>query len=66
MSAPMSVAKGVGVMLLWAAALVLVLVVTYELFLFAVHGFSLDYRSIDRCLDSGGSWNYAEHMCATP
>lgn len=35
----------------------------YELFLWSAHGFNKDYSKIDRCLDSGGRWNYEKHAC---
>lgn len=35
----------------------------YELFLWGAHGFSKDYSKIDKCLDSGGRWNYEKHEC---
>ena len=37
--------------------------IAYEAFLFYAHDFSPDYKSIDRCLDSGGRWDYENRVC---
>jgi len=34
-------------------------------FLFIASGFYLNFLKIDRCLDSGGAWNYEECECET-
>lgn len=35
----------------------------YESFLWITHGFSKDYNKIDKCIDSGGKWDYANRTC---
>ena len=37
--------------------------IAYEAFLFVIHGFNRDYNKIDRCLDSGGKWDYENRVC---
>lgn len=39
------------------------LAIAYEAALFVAHDFDPDYSHIDRCLDRGGVWNYAERAC---
>lgn len=64
--APMNLFQGILQMLLWCLAVIVVIAAAHELFLLAAHEFNRDYRSIDRCLDGGGSWKYQEHMCSFP
>lgn len=41
----------------------IVLVILYNLALFAVLGFNLDYSKIDSCLDRGMRWNDEKRYC---
>ncbi len=45
-----------------AGALVLV-VALYFVLLFVLHDFNPDFLNVDRCLDSGGRWNYQLRLC---
>lgn len=43
----------------------LALVLLYLGFLFLAHDFNPHFLDIDRCLDSGGMWNYEKNKCVT-
>ena len=51
--------------LITVATIPLALVLLYLGFLFLAHDFNPHFLDIDRCLDSGGMWNYEENICVT-
>jgi len=51
--------------LITVATIPLALVFLYLGFLFLAHDFNPNFLDIDRCLDSGGMWNYGKNICVT-
>lgn len=47
------------------ASIPFAIVLLYLGFLFLAHDFNPHFLDIDRCLDSGGMWNYEENICIT-
>ena len=41
----------------------LFLIVGYFFSLYAIHGFSPDFLEINKCVESGGRWNYKTRRC---
>jgi hypothetical protein len=41
----------------------LFLIAGYFFSLYAIHGFSPDFLEINKCLESGGRWNYQTRRC---
>jgi hypothetical protein len=64
--APMNLLQGVLRIVRWSVAVIVVIAAAQELLLLAAHEFNRDYRSIDRCLDRGGTWKVQERMCSSP
>ena len=48
---------------LWVALSALAMAVWWALAVYSCRGV-LDFAAVDKCLDSGGSWNYREDRCA--
>jgi hypothetical protein len=49
--------------ILFAGLLPLFFVILYLGLLFYAHGFHPRFLDVDRCLDSGGKWNYEKNAC---
>lgn len=35
----------------------------YYFTLYAIHGFNPDFLEINKCVESGGRWDYKKHKC---
>jgi hypothetical protein len=41
----------------------LLLIAGYFFSLYVIHGFSPDFLAINRCVESGGRWDYKKRQC---
>jgi len=49
--------------MLMLVATAVLLVAGYFFTLYAIHGFSSDFLEINKCVESGGQWNYKTRRC---